>query len=132
MAKEIEELLEEEIRAQLEKLSSLNSGTPEHSAATADLERLYKLKIQEVENERAFRARCDRDVLDERELQLKAEQLDEQRKSRWWSNGIQIGTVAGGWAMYEIWQRRGYKFETVGTITTPWLRNLVSRMLPKR
>ena len=45
--KNIEELLNGEIAAQIEALSGLQSGTKEKSTAIDDLTKLYKLRIEE-------------------------------------------------------------------------------------
>ena len=45
--KNIEELLNEEIAAQIKALSDLQSGTKEKSTAIDDLTKLYKLRIEE-------------------------------------------------------------------------------------
>ena len=45
--KNIEELLSEEIAAQIEALSDLQSGSKEKSTAIDDLTKLYKLRIEE-------------------------------------------------------------------------------------
>ena len=45
--KNIEELLSEEIAAQIEALSYLQSGSKEKSTAIDDLTKLYKLRIEE-------------------------------------------------------------------------------------
>lgn len=43
----IEELLSEEIAAEIQALSGLNSGSKEKSTAIDDLTKLYKLRIEE-------------------------------------------------------------------------------------
>ena len=45
--KNIDELLSEEIAAQIKALSDLQSGTKEKSTAIDDLTKLYKLRIEE-------------------------------------------------------------------------------------
>lgn len=132
MDTEIKGMLEDRIKLEFENLSTLEPGSIEHEKAVASLEKLYKLNVEDLEKERAFIARCDRDALDEREMQLKERQLEEQRKNRWFEGAIQVGLAVGGWIAYDIWQRRGYKFEETGVIRSPWLKNLVSRMMPKK
>ncbi len=50
--KNIDELLSEEIAAQIKALSDLQSGTKEKSTAIDDLTKLYKLRIEENKYER--------------------------------------------------------------------------------
>lgn len=132
MANEIKDLLEERIRSDFENLSNLKPGSEEYTAAVASLEKLYKINIEELENERAFRARCDRNIIDERDIQIKAETVEEQRKQRWWSTAMQVSLTVGGWVAYNFWLNKGFKFEEEGTIRSPWLKSLVTKVVPKK
>lgn len=115
---DIKHLLDEEIKAEFEKLSSMELGSEEKAKATEDLAKLYKLRIDEIkaENERKDKKAQHKD--------LKLDRLT--------NVGLQLGVTAGGWLFYYICFHRGLKFEETGTITSPWMRNLVSRMTPKK
>ena len=133
---EIRDLLGEEIGNEIEDLASLESGSEAKSKAVEDVAKLYRLRIEEIKaeteredaQERAKLERMKRDdaILSE-ELQCKNQKID-----RWINVGLQVGLMIGGWIAYDIWQRRGLKFEEDGVITSPWTRNLMSKMFPKK
>lgn len=66
------------------------------------------------------------------ELELNKVQLEERKLDRWVDLGAQVGLTLIGVIAYDIWFRKGLKFEETGTITSPMTRNLFSKMLPKR
>ena len=133
---EIRDLLGEEIGNEIEDLASLESGSEAKSKAVEDVAKLYRLRIEEIKaetekedaQERAKLERMKRDdaILSE-ELQYKNQKID-----RWINVGLQVGLMIGGWIVYDIWQRRGLKFEENGVVTSPWTRNLMSKMFPKK
>ena len=129
MGNETTQMLEEEIKSEIEKLSTLNQGSGEHTSAIENLSKLYKLKIEETKNEKelleAVRAR-------ESELQLKREQLSEQVKDRYWKFGLDAGGTALWIAFYYLWMRRGFRFEETGTYTSKTFMNLINRFKPSR
>ena len=51
MSENIKELLNEEIAAEIQAISSLNSGSEEKSKAIEDLAKLYRLRIEETKSE---------------------------------------------------------------------------------
>lgn len=125
MEDKIRESLDEVIGKEIENLSTFETGSKEKSTAIADLTQLYRLRIEEAKIEQAKNEKYD-------ELDIKHAQLNAQSLDRLINVGLQIGLTIGGWIAYDIWNRRGLKFEETGTITSPWTRNLLSRMLPKK
>lgn len=150
---ELKELLGEEIKNQITNLSSMEPGSEEHSKAIESLTKLYRLKIDDDkneidDNEKHNRRSMDKEqqILDaelkqkqlevdteirECELDLKEDQLREESKNRWINVGLQVGLTVLGIVAYDIWNRRGLRFEETGSITSPQTRNLYSKMLPK-
>lgn len=154
MDDEIRDLLEKEIKSEIEGLSSLEQGSEGHSTAVESVSKLYKLKIEETkskwDNDEKYNRRLmdkEQNCLDtkmkerqmdsdddarERELELKRKQL---HKDIWLTSiscGVQlIGTVIGI-AAYNAWLNKGLKFEETGTITTPETKNLLSKMIPRK
>lgn len=112
----IKYLMDERIESELLDLSNLDSGSDEKTKAIADLDKLYRLRIEEIK------------VINENE-KLKAEQ-NQKKLDRIFNAAINGGIAIGGWICYDIWSRRGFKFEQTGSVSTPWLRNLISKMLP--
>lgn len=49
--KEVRELLEEEIKKEIEELGNFEQGSKEHTAAVENLAKLYRLKIEETKND---------------------------------------------------------------------------------
>lgn len=139
---QIKQLLDEEIKTEIENLSSLPDGSQEKTLAIDDLTKIYKLRIEEIkaetdrtdkkqsndlerdkftystlvqDDENAYRERCRRD----------------QNLDRWLNFGLQIGLTVIGFIAYDVWNRRGFRFEENGTITSPQNRNLLSKMIPR-
>ena len=150
---EIKELLGEEIVNQIRNLSSLEQGSDKHTTAVESLTKLYRLKIEEDKNEIDEDEKHNRRLMDneqsiidaelkekqidtdadirKRELEIKENQLHEQSCDRWVNVGLQVALTLAGIIAYDIWHRRGLKFEETGSITSPQTRNLCSKMIPK-
>lgn len=94
-------LLNEEIECQIQALGSMETGSEEKTHAIADLDKMYKLHIEETKVE-----------------------LDHQRETAKmtedkirWAIGTGI-TIIGGVGMFvckNFWLKEGFKFETTGT-----------------
>lgn len=119
MDEEIKAALDEEIKAQIDGLSSLSQGSKEKSDAVEDLTKLYKLRIEEVKA-------SDAAILNEREQQLEEDKLVEQRKDRRLKGGIAIGELvatAGAFCM-------GLNFEKTGSICSTFVKKLINSWKP--
>lgn len=132
MANDIKTKLEEEIQRELEKLSTLDPGSKEHAAAADTLVTLYKLNMDELENDRAFMKKCDHERIEEREIALKNAQLEEQIKDRYFRLGIEAAGLVLPLMFYAFWMRRGFKFEETGTFTSTTFRGLFNKFKPTR
>lgn len=129
MGEENRSLLEEEIRTEIKRLGSLESGSEEHSSAVDSLTKLYKLKLEEDRNatehlEKAGSREIDQD--------FKAAQLAESIKDRYFRVGIAAAELVLPLMFYSVWMRRGFKFETEGTFTSQTFRGLFSRFKPTK
>ena len=114
MREEIKDLLGEEIKLEIEALSSLESGSEEKSTAIEDLTKLYKLKIEENDK------------------QLKNAQLEEQVKDRYFRLGVEAAGIVLPLIFYAVWMRKGFKFEENGTYTSTTFRGLFNRFRPTK
>ena len=132
MEKDIKTMLEEEIQTEFEKLSKLEPGSREHSAAVSDLTALYKLNMEETENDRTFMKKCDHEAVEEREMQLKSAQLEEQVKDRYFRLGLEAAGIVLPLMFYGIWMRKGFKFEESGTFTSTTFRGLFNKFKPTK
>lgn len=126
---EIRNLLDEEIRAEIEALSSLQFGSKEHLTATENLATLYKLRVDETKTALDFDEKA---ANREREEQFKKEQLAEQVKDRYFRLGMSAAELILPLMFYAVWMRRGFKFEENGTYTSTTFRGLFNRFRPTK
>lgn len=125
--KEIRDLLEEEIRSEFGKVSSLQPGSKEHSEAIESLTKLYKLNIEEVENDRSFRQKSEESVNKDLELKLKAAEIDESAKTRYFRLAVEGVGIVLPLIFYGIWMKRGFEFEKEGTFTSSTFKGLINK-----
>lgn len=133
---EIKDLLGEEIKKEINNLSSLGDATEKKSKAIDDIAKLYKLKLEQDKIEAELEENRNRNELEKMAKDDERVSREEQRKGvnldRVINVGLQVLTVVGGWIAYDIWHRRGLKFEETGSVTSPFTRNLMTKMLPKK
>ena len=154
MSENIKELLNEEIAAEIQAISSLNSGSEEKSKAIEDLAKLYRLRIEETKSELDAEDKRSRRTLeseanvreneikksqldeqikaDVQDEQYKRSQLDEQVKDRYFKVGIAAAELLIPLMFYGIWMRKGFKFEETGTYTSTTFRGLFNRFRPTK
>lgn len=118
MGEENRSLLEEEIKAEIKRLGSLESGSQEHTTAVDSLTKLYKLKL-EIENR-------------EIDQESKTAQMAESVKDRYFRFGMAAAELVLPLMFYGVWMRRGFKFEQDGTFTSQTFRGLFSRFRPTK
>ena len=122
---QIKRQLDEEIEREIQDLSDLDAGSEEKSKAIDGVTKLYKLKLDEIEAETKRQE-------SENQKELEEAKRKDANKGQWISIAVQVGLAVAGWVCYDIWHRRGLKFEETGTVTSPWTRNLMSNMKPRR
>ena len=154
MGENIKELLNEEMAAEIQALSSLGSGSEEKSKAIEDLAKLYRLRIEETKSELDAEDKRSRRTLeseasvreneikksqldeqikaDVQDEQYKRSQLDEQVKDRYFRLGIAAAELLIPLMFYGIWMRKGFKFEETGTYTSTTFRGLFNRFRPTK
>lgn len=125
----IKALLEEEIKEEFEELGKTEIGT---EAYKTTVDGLTKLVDRAIELEKSEAERADRRAAQESELELKAQQLEDEKKDRKVKNwltaaGIIIPTGVTIWGTI-----KSIKFEQEGTITTIMGRGFISKLLPKK
>ena len=84
MGEENRSLLEEEIKAEIKRLGSLESGSQEHTTAVDSLTKLYKLKLEEDKN---TYERLDKIENREIDQESKTAQMAESVKDRYFRFG---------------------------------------------
>ena len=154
MGENIKELLNEEIAAEIQAISSLDSGSEKKSKAIEDLAKLYRLRIEETKSELDAEDKRSRRTLESeanvRENEIKKSQLDEQIKAdvqdeqykrsqldaqvkdRYFKLGIAAAELLIPIMFYGIWMRKGFKFEETGTYTSTTFRGLFNRFRPTK
>lgn len=140
MTEETGYLLGEEIKAEINELSTLKTGSKEKSTAIDDLAKLYKLKIEETKNEMDYNEKYDKRSMEdahhcddrEREEELRRIQLSEQAKDRYLRVGIDLAGIILPLIFYASWMKKGFKFEEDGTFTSTTFRSLIQKFKPTR
>lgn len=129
MGEEIKDLLLEEIKSEIENLSSLEAGSQEHSTAVESLSKLYKLKIEE---DKSSMDHYEKEENRHTELDIKRNQMDEAVKDRYFRLGIAAAELILPLMFYGVWMKRGFMFEKEGTYTSQTFRGLFSRFKPTK
>ena len=124
MGEENRSLLEEEIKAEIKRLGSLESGSQEHTTAVDSLTKLYKLKLEEDKN---TYERLDKIENREIDQESKTAQMAESVKDRYFRFGMAAAELVLPLMFYGVWMKRGFKFEQDGTFTSQTFRGLFSR-----
>lgn len=127
MDEEIRNVLGEEIKAEIQDLSTLYAGSKEKSTAIEDLAKLYKLRIEETGNELDFSEKYD---ARESDKLIKKDLLEEQVKDRYFKFGVEVASIILPMIFYATWMKRGFKFEETGTFTSTTFRGLFNRFKP--
>ena len=136
MKEELKNLLVEEIKSEIQDLSSLSPGSKEKSTAIEDLAQLYKLKIEESKLDIERTEKIKRRVMDtniqNNDATLKDFQMSEQVKDRYFRLGIAAAEIILPLVFYAAWMKRGFKFEEKGTYTSTTFRGLFNRFKPTK
>jgi hypothetical protein len=125
----IKTLLEKEINDEFEELGKTAVGSDEYKAT---VDGLAKLMDRAIELEKFEAERKDRIDHQDREMDLKQQQADDEKKDRKIKNwlaaaGIVIPTGVTIWGTI-----KSIKFEQEGTITTIMGRGFINKLLPKK
>ena len=125
----IEKLLNEELKTEIEALKDLELGSDKHKTAAESICKLTDRKIElaklEIETENKFKHM-------EKELELKFQQLEDERKDKRWKNGLTAAgiIIPAGLA---VWGTvTSFKFERTDSVTTIMGRGWIQKLLPKK
>lgn len=134
--KSIDELLGEEIAAEIEAISELKSGSEEKSTAIDDLAKLYKLRIEENKSVWDADEKYNRRVMEQnantQDDEIKRQQINENVKDRYFRLAIAGAELLIPLMFYGIWMRKGFKFEETGTYTSTTFKGLINRFRPTK
>lgn len=136
MNENINELLDEEIAAEIQFISEMKGGSTEKSKAISDLATLYKLRIEENKNLWEADEKYDRRKMEEeaglRDEDIKRTQISEQIKDRYFKVGIAAAELMIPLVFYGIWMNKGFKFEETGAYTSTTFKGLFNRFRPTK
>ena len=125
----VKTLLSEEIKSEFEELKNTQLGTDEYKTT---VDGITKLTDRFIELEK-----LEADVAEKKnarlsDLELKQEQLQEEKKDRWIKNGIAVAGIVIP-SVITIWGTvKSFQFEKDGTITTIMGRGFINKLLPKK
>ena len=123
----IETILQEEIKSEFEELKGMELGTDKYKSTVDGLTKLVDraIKIEELNNDAQDK------IYKENELDLKQQQIEEERKDRKVRNSITVASIVIP-TIVTIWGTlKTLKFEEVGTVTTNAGRNFMNRLFKK-
>ena len=129
---EIEKMLEKEIQHEFSTLEEVEIGSEQHKTS---VDELTKLLDRHIEIKKIYIEQQERIENREFENDLKLIQMKEDKKDRWFKNGIAIGSLVlplSAGLVGAIWT---FKFEEEGTITSSMGRgftNFVNKLIFKK
>lgn len=126
---EFENLLTEEIQAEIETLKGMELGSEPYKVAVDGITKLIDRSI-DIEKYSAER----KEKAEEKELEAywKERESAEEKKDRWIKDGIAIAGIVLP-IIVTIWgTKASFKFEEEGTITTIMGRGFINKLLPKK
>lgn len=125
----IEDMLRMEIKSELEALKEIELGTDTYKTTvdgvTKLVDRAIEMEKLGIESQEKVDAR-------EVEIELKRQEIDEDRKDRLVKNVIAVLTVAASTAVTVWGTVKSIEFEKEGTITTIMGRGFIQKLLPKK
>lgn len=125
----IEELLNDEIQDELENLGKMELGSDTYKVT---VEGLTKLVDKSIELEKVRLEMNDKAENRETELDLKHQQIQNEKRDQIVRNGIAIAGLIVP-TIITIWGTlKTLKFEETGTVTTIMGRGFIQKLLPKK
>lgn len=122
----IKHILNEEIESEISELRKMDIGSDEYETAANGVSKLLDKAIEleklEVESKEKVNSR-------NAEIELKLQQMEDERKDRFVKNCITVGTFIGGVAVYGVAFVASMNFEKEGTLTTEGGRSALRSLL---
>lgn len=110
------ELLTRQIDTDIQSLASMEAGSEEKTATIDGLTKLYRLKIEETQNERELEAKkAERDIL---------------KRDKIIGRALDAASIGLPLIFSAIWMRKGFRFEETGAYTSQTFRNFWSKIRP--
>lgn len=122
----IKHILNEEIESEISELRKMDIGSDEYETAANGVSKLLDKAIEleklEVESKEKVNSR-------NAEVELKLQQMEDERKDRFVKNCVTVGTFIGGVAVYGVAFVASMNFEKEGTLTTEGGRSALRSLL---
>lgn len=122
-------MLNEEIKSEIEELQTIAVGSDEHKTA---VDALAKLLDKSIEMDRVDLEYQDKYDGREAELELKKEQVKNDKRDQMIKNVLTAVSVIGGFGLTVWGTCKSIKFEETGTFTTIMGRGFIQKLLPKK
>lgn len=122
---ELNEMMDKELKRRFEDLESLKTGSDEQSKATDNIVKLYKLRMDENEQNVSKEADEDKLLLEKSKLKLEAEKAKDDKLIRILTTVTSVGISIAGFAVGSHWYGKGFKFEETGTICSSTFKGLM-------
>lgn len=159
MKKEIKNKLDDAILNSILDIDTLTSGSKERTAAVEDLNKLYRLRLEEEKTEKEYKDKKAKLILDnekldsesniktqelllkERDIELKVLEVNVKENQICCQDKGQKATIILGiitgivlptsqLIFYAVWMNRGFKFEETGAYSSTTFRGLFNRFKP--
>ncbi len=122
---ELNERLDKELERRFEDLENLKTGSDEQGKATDNIVKLYKLRMDENEQESSKNADEDKAVLERHKLELEEQKAKDDKLIRILTTVTSVGVTIAGFAVGSHWYGKGFKFEETGTICSSTFKGLM-------
>lgn len=122
---ELNERLNKELERRFEDLENLETGSDEQGKATDNIVKLYKLRMDENEQENSKNADEDKAVLERHKLELEEQKAKDDKLIRILTTVTSVGVTIAGFAVGSHWYGKGFKFEETGTICSSTFKGLM-------
>lgn len=122
---ELNERLDKELEHRFEDLGNLETGSDEQGKATDNIVKLYKLRMDENEQENSKNADEDKAVLERHKLELEEQKAKDDKLIRILTTVTSVGVTIAGFAVGSHWYGKGFKFEETGTICSSTFKGLM-------
>ena len=122
---ELNERLDKELERRFEDLENLKTGSDEQSKATDNIVKLYKLRMDENEQNVSKEADEDKLLLEKSKLELEAEKAKDDKLIRILTTVTSVGVTIAGFAVGSHWYGKGFKFEETGTFCSSTFKGLM-------
>ena len=125
----IKNLLDEEIRSEIEEISKIEVGSEKHKVSVDALSKLLDKSIEldklDAEAQEKYESRIA-------ENDFKREQIKSEKRDQFVKNVLTGVSVIGGFGL-TIWGTcKSLKFEETGVVTSIMGRGFIQKLLPKK